>query len=126
MIKKFVIKCGITPIETTKPKEDTPSKSEPKVEKEPEPEIKPDPPKETVTEEPETPAEEFENLVDNPQNPFTGKKIESINKNDGLEIFFSTEYNVNTNNGNRFKPGPWFKVRDNVLDKNNWTYLGEY
>ena len=48
------------PIETTNPKEDTPSKSEPKVEKEPEPEIKPDPPKETVTQEPETPAEEFD------------------------------------------------------------------
>ncbi|MBQ1342224.1 MAG: membrane protein insertase YidC [Erysipelotrichaceae bacterium] len=74
----------------------------------------------------DVPALAFENLVENPQNPFTGKKIESINKNDGLEIFFSTEYNVNTNNGNRFKPGPWFKVRDNVLDKNNWTYLGEY
>ena len=48
------------PIEITKPKEDTPSQSEPKVEKEPEPEIKPDPPKETVTQEPETPAEAFD------------------------------------------------------------------
>ena len=46
-------------IESTKPEEDTPSQSEPKVEKESEPETKPDPPKETVTQEPETPAEEF-------------------------------------------------------------------
>lgn len=47
------------PIETTKPKEDTPSQSEPKVDKESESEIKSDPPKETVTQEPET-AEEFD------------------------------------------------------------------
>ena len=65
-------------------------------------------------------------VIKNPVNPYTGKKIEMADKSNGMEIFFSYDWNVYENNGYTFHPGPWYRVKGNAFDKNNWEYLGEW
>jgi len=75
----------------------------------------------------DTPTLALEGIVDDPINPFTGNKVERIEK-DGVEhhVVVATYYNPLDNNGNVFKEGDWFSVHDNVLDGDNWKYLGSY
>ncbi len=64
--------------------------------------------------------------VKNPVNPFTGKAITSDHKNGPQNIFFSSGdgWDVSVNKGNVFMPGEWYRVRDNIFDRNNWSYIG--
>lgn len=63
-----------------------------------------------------------EGIIDDPINPFTGKKINNYLKQLPEQHVFLTDYwNIDENNGNVFKPGTWFAVSGKyVLDKNNW------
>ena len=63
-------------------------------------------------------------VIDNPSNPFTGKKLTTDAKQGEQKIFFSGDWNVDKNNGNTFKPGRWYTVKDNIWKKENWKYLG--
>lgn len=65
-----------------------------------------------------------EDVIENPVNPYTGKPIESADKSNGVDIFFSYDWNVYTNNGYKFHPGPWYHVKGNAFDSKNWEYLG--
>ena len=65
-------------------------------------------------------------VIKNPVNPYTGKPIKMADKSNGMEIFFSYDWNVYENNGYTFHPGPWYRVKGNAFDKNNWEYLGEW
>lgn len=65
-------------------------------------------------------------LINNPKNPFTGKEINNNAKHDQDQyILGSTNWDITRNNGNVFLPGTWFKVHDDVRDKNNWSVLNE-
>jgi len=65
-------------------------------------------------------------LIDNPVNPFTGKAINSHEKTAHDQfVSMSEEWNANINNGNTFMPSGWASVRDNLWDKNNWTFYDE-
>ena len=65
-------------------------------------------------------------LVDNPTNPFTGKPINSNEKNAHDQfLIMSFNWHVDENNGNTFLPSSWASVRDNLWDKNNWTFYNE-
>ena len=63
-------------------------------------------------------------VIDNPANPFTGKKLTTDAKQGEQKIFYSGEWSVDKNNGNTFKPGQWYSVKDNIWKKENWKYLG--
>ena len=72
----------------------------------------------------DTPYLASEGLIENPVNPFTGKKITTEAKNGEQKIFYSGDWGVDKNNGNTFKPGQWYSVKDNIWKKANWKYLG--
>ena len=63
-------------------------------------------------------------VIDNPTNPFTGNKLTFDPKQGEQKIFYSGDWNVSKNNGNTFKPGQWYSVKDNIWKKENWKYLG--
>ncbi|MGI6071440.1 MAG: YidC/Oxa1 family membrane protein insertase [Lachnospiraceae bacterium] len=75
----------------------------------------------------DVPALATDGVIDNPENPFTGKPINSDAKAHDQIITTSHNYGIYTNNGNVFdtSDGEWFSVHDNIFDKNNWTRLGE-
>lgn len=67
------------------------------------------------------------NLIADPVNPFTKKKIGETDK-DGVEmsVFTSDQWSINSNNGNTFLPDVWVSVHDDIFNPGNWTELGEW
>lgn len=62
-------------------------------------------------------------MVENPVNPFTGKKINSDEKLAHEQfITLSRDYNVTENNGNTFLPSYWASVKGNPWEEDNWTF----
>ena len=75
----------------------------------------------------DTPFIATEGLIEDPVNPFTGYPLSDDPKTgDTLLIFDSHEYDVEENNGNVFIPGPWYTVNGDILQYENWEYLGEW
>ena len=68
----------------------------------------------------------LKDVIDNPVNPFTKK---AINNNEKFAhdqyIQANGEWNILMNNGNQFVAGRWYKVHDNIWDKNNWKKVTE-
>ena len=68
----------------------------------------------------------LQGVIDNPINPFTGKKIDSSDKYAHNQyIIDSAEWDVSTNNGNTFIAGDWYTVHDNIWDHANWKLVAE-
>ena len=68
----------------------------------------------------------FEDLIENPVNPFTGKAITSDEKTAHEQyISMSQEWVIGKNDGNVLLPSTWYSVKDNIWDKENWTYIDE-
>lgn len=68
----------------------------------------------------------MQGVIDNPINPFTGKKIDSSDKYAHNQyIIDSAEWDVSTNNGNTFIAGDWYTVHDNIWDHANWKLVAE-
>ena len=64
--------------------------------------------------------------VDNPINPFTGKPINNNFKmEEELFVIISQQWRVQENNGKTFLPAKWANVKDNIFDRNNWTFIDE-
>lgn len=65
-------------------------------------------------------------IIDNPVNPFTGKQINSDEKY-AHEQFISLKVtsNIDYHTGTTYKPTPWVSVKDNIWDKDNWTFYEE-
>ena len=74
----------------------------------------------------DTPFLATDGVIKDPVNPFTGNKITTDAKNGEQKIFYSGDWGVDKNNGNTFKPGQWYSVKDNIWKKENWKYLGGY
>ena len=67
-----------------------------------------------------------EGLIDNPINPFTGKEINSSEKTAHDQyIIMSDDWDVMENNGNTFLPSKWGSVKDNLWDREQWTFYEE-
>jgi hypothetical protein len=63
-------------------------------------------------------------LIENPVNPFTNKVITDAEKTAHDQfITMSYESDVNKNNGTTFMPSAWLSVKDNIWNKENWTYI---
>lgn len=68
----------------------------------------------------------MKDLIKNPKNPFTGKEINNNEKyGHDQYILGSMKYDIKENNGNVYLPGTWFKVHNDVRNKNNWSVLKE-
>lgn len=75
----------------------------------------------------DVPTYAFDDLIDNPTNPFTGKEINNEEKYAHPQyVFSSPEWNVEVNNKETFDPhGIWFEVSKDMRDKNNWTIISD-
>lgn len=68
----------------------------------------------------------MEDIILNPINPFTGKTINCDEKTAHEQfIIRPEEWQVDENNGNTFLPAGWASVKDNIWNKNNWTFYDE-
>ena len=65
-------------------------------------------------------------LFKDPKNPYTGKPFDLDYKKGPQKIMFTSFWNVNINNGNKFLPADWFSVHDDVEDMKNWKFLGNH
>ena len=72
----------------------------------------------------DTPTLAMEGLIESPTNPFTGNPISSDAKAGDQHLLWSWDWDISENDGNRFLPGYWFTVHDDVFDANNWKYVG--
>ena len=70
----------------------------------------------------------FQDLIQDPVNPFTGNSITATAKgNKEQHVFYTDLWGTDVNNGNAFLPGFWFSVKNgNIFDLKNWSYLGFY
>ena len=68
----------------------------------------------------------LDEVIENPQNPFTGKTINNDEKfaHDQI-ISMSQEADVNLNNGNTFLPGTWASVKDDMRVSSNWSFYSQ-
>lgn len=67
-----------------------------------------------------------EDLIENPKNPFTGKEINSNEKNAHDQyVIVSYDWDVATNNGNTFLPAKWASIKDDLWDKDKWLFYEE-
>lgn len=64
-----------------------------------------------------------QDLIENPVNPFTGKHINSDEKTAHDQfVIMSWDWDIDKNNGNTYLPAQWASVRDNLWDRENWTF----
>lgn len=71
----------------------------------------------------DVPSLAMKDLIDNPVNPFTGKAITSNEKNEHEQyIINSSDWDITLNNGNTFNSAKWISVKDNIWEKDNWTF----
>lgn len=59
-------------------------------------------------------------LIDNPVNPFTGKKIDDSDKKNHNQLIAIAPVDVFNYNSKYIKPCIWYSVHDNIYDINNW------
>lgn len=72
----------------------------------------------------DVPTLSFNELVENPVNPFTNKPITSDPKfASDIHVLLSYDWDVSVNNGTTFLPGTWMSVHDDIFDMNNWKEL---
>ena len=68
----------------------------------------------------------MEDIITEPINPFTGKYINSDEKTAHDQFIILTyDWDTETNNGNTFLPAKWASVRDNIWNKDNWSFYDE-
>lgn len=72
----------------------------------------------------DVPTLEFEGLINNPSNPFTGNIINNDEKYAHDQyVLGSYKWDTAVNNGNKFLPGIWFSVHGDMRDAKNWKVL---
>jgi hypothetical protein len=71
----------------------------------------------------DTPFLTVNGIIDDPVNPFTHMPITYNDKKDNQLIYNSFEFDVNFNNGTKFKDpkGYWLTVHGNIWDDDNWS-----
>ena len=68
----------------------------------------------------------MEGIISDPINPFTGKIINNDEKTAHDQfIIRSRDWDIGKNNGYTYLPGRWVGVKNNIWDKNNWTFYDE-
>ena len=69
----------------------------------------------------------LEGIIEDPVNPFTGNKLtDSAKYLDEQYIVVSEDWDVSKNNGNTYNPCQWYKVSDDIWNKDNWEFIEEF
>ena len=72
----------------------------------------------------DVPALALNGVVENPENPFTGKEINFSEKTAHDQyVSMSDEYLTSENDGNCFLPSKWASISENLFDKSAWQIL---
>lgn len=77
----------------------------------------------------DTPVIALKGIIDNPQNPFTGKTLDSSEKTAHDQYIPMSEISsTGDNNGNIFdtSDADWYSVHDDIFDEKNWKNMGSY
>ena len=74
----------------------------------------------------DTPYLAMKGIISNPVNPYSGNPISDQGKKDGIIIFNSMIWDIRKNNGNTFKPGDWYSLKDSIWKKENWKFIGTH
>lgn len=73
----------------------------------------------------DTPVIAFSGLINNPENPFTGKSINDLQKAEPVQyVGGTTDFHTSTNNGTTFQKMIWFSTENSMLDTSKWKKLG--
>ena len=74
----------------------------------------------------DVPALASEDIIENPENPFTGKRLGYGDKTTKEQyIIESGEFDISKNNGNQFLPAKWYVVHDDMRKAENWKLVAE-
>ncbi len=73
----------------------------------------------------DTPILAMKEIIEDPINPFTNKRINDDTKNQNeLHIMYTDDWSTDSNNGNTFKQGLWLSLSNhNIFDMSNWSLL---
>ena len=76
----------------------------------------------------DTPTLALDGLIEDPVNPFTGKRLTADAKDaEEQHVFYTDVWSTDQNNGNTFLPGSWYAlVGHDIFDLSGWKKLGEY
>lgn len=80
----------------------------------------------------DVPAMAFDNLIETPVNPYTGKIIRKLDTNEKydqavISVSRANGVKANENNGYKIKNSDWYTVRDNIFKSHNWKHeMPEY
>ncbi len=77
----------------------------------------------------DTPSIALEGIVDDPVNPFTGKKIDSSEKTAHDQYITMSEMLGNGEHGESgydTSDADWYAVHDNIFEDDNWKDMGSY
>ena len=74
----------------------------------------------------DVPSIAMSDIIGDPVNPYTGNAISTLPKEQPQKVFLPQEWRIQDNNGYRFGTGAWYSVHDNIFERSNWEYLGEY
>ena len=70
-------------------------------------------------------------IIDDPVNPYTGKHMDENDKSEGIDVTFSERFFFDGNYVGKTRYAfitddePWYRVKDNIFDINNWTMIRE-
>ena len=69
----------------------------------------------------------FQDLIEDPVNPFTGNAINSDEKTAHDQyLIASWDWDIAENNGNTFKAAQWASIHDDLWNADNWSFLDDY
>ncbi len=69
----------------------------------------------------------FSGLIGDPVNPFTGQPVTAEAKNAPEQHVIASEvFQISANNGTTFWRAPWYAVRDDIFNTDNWKPLGKH
>ena len=71
----------------------------------------------------DTAAFAVQGIIENPVNPFTGNPINMDGKNGGVNVVVGGCIDLTYGNGFEYNGAPWYHVKDNMFDPNNWVLL---
>ncbi len=70
----------------------------------------------------DVPVLSLEGLIENPVNPYTGNQITSEDKEGVQYVILSDDWDLANNHGYQFLESTWAAVREDIWNKDNWTY----
>lgn len=73
----------------------------------------------------DVPALATEDIIEDPVNPFSGKRLGYGNKTEKQYVVKSDDWDILKNNGNQFLPARWYAVKDDMRKAGNWELAAE-